>query len=52
MPKDWNTGRFTLFQMVLACLLCIGLAGSAARYRYRTTPAPIISTPLTRSPRR
>jgi FkbM family methyltransferase len=45
MPKDWNTGRFTLFQMVLACLLCIGVAGAAARYRSRTTSAPIVEYP-------
>jgi FkbM family methyltransferase len=45
MPKDWNTGRFTLIQMVLACVLCIGVAGAAARYRYRTTSAPIIEYP-------
>jgi len=37
-----NRGRFTLVQMVVACLLCIGIAGAAARYRYKRISAPII----------
>jgi FkbM family methyltransferase len=45
MLRDWNSGRFTLVQMVLACLLCIAVAGAAARYRYRAKAAPIIEYP-------
>ena len=42
MLKNGNRGRFTLGQMVVACLLCIGIAGVAARYRYKKISAPII----------
>ncbi len=45
MPRDWNSGRCSLVQMILACLLCIGVAGAAARYRYRTKAAPVIEYP-------
>jgi len=43
--KDWNTGRFSLVQVILACLLCIGVAGAAARYRYRAKASPVIEYP-------
>jgi len=39
MLKDTNRGRFTLVQMILACLLCVGVAGAAARYRYKKISA-------------
>jgi hypothetical protein len=42
MLKDTNRGRFTLVQMILACLLCVGIAGAAARYRYKKISAPTI----------
>jgi FkbM family methyltransferase len=42
MVTNGNRGRFTLVQMVVACLLCIGIAGAAARYRYKRISAPII----------
>jgi FkbM family methyltransferase len=42
MLKDTNRGRFTLVQMILACLLCVGVAGAAARYRYKKISAPTI----------
>ena len=42
MLKDTNRGRFTLVQMILACLLCVGIAGAAARYQYKKISAPII----------
>ncbi len=45
MLKDWNQGRFTLGQMIVACVLCIAVAGAAAGYRYRTKSAPIIEYP-------
>ena len=45
MLRDWNSGRFNLVQMILACVLCIGVAGAAARYRYRAKAAPVIEYP-------
>ena len=42
MLKNGNGRGFTLVQMILACLLCIGVAGAAARYRYKKISAPII----------
>jgi FkbM family methyltransferase len=49
MLKDWNRGRFTLVQMIVASVLCVGVAGLgagfAARYRYRARSAPIIEYP-------
>jgi FkbM family methyltransferase len=43
--KSWNAGRFSPVQMIVACLLCLGVAGSAARYRYRTTSPTVIEYP-------
>lgn len=42
MLKNGNRGRFTLAQMLVACVLCIGIAGAVARYRYKKISAPII----------
>jgi FkbM family methyltransferase len=41
MLKNLNARRFTLLQIVLVCVLSIGVGGLIARYRYRATFAAI-----------